>query len=450
MLRTRALLRTLGLILGGGMVISGAAAGESGLSAAPPASSFDAQLTAAYAATFGVSSTIAQDRLALQAAGAELPHLLAEALGNDFGGIWFDNTNGRFNVLVVPNASRTAADAARIVDASAGPAGPAVAEAIDVGPARVSMSALVAQDTLLSARLGVGIREGFARSVVNTQQNRVEVLTRADLTASERDRVNDALRDASVPVSVATAPDEAMRPMKPAVCANVGNYKAGCSRPLRGSVSVQAPTRGRACSLSVFGRTASGNDFAVTAGHCVLPLSSAQWEAYDNTAVVGGSGGRHNIGTGTNGFYDSRGDLGLIRLTPTGYYGSTTHPNYAENPWIGAWAEGQQEYRVRTIGDLMVGTFFGWAGSRTSGFAEVEHYPFSPPGSGLGNLAEARLTFSCPVDGTSGGPLWNTNVLLGVISGSNTTDGATCTHMIATPIRQAVNIWGLSIYTRYP
>lgn len=400
-------------------------------------------MVVAYASAYAVSPEVAQERLDTQAAGSDIVTRLSNELGPRFTSVSFDNTRGFFKVLAVPSEDDGLAEVTdtirRVLD-------PALRDRFTVEPARANAAQLQAEMDRLSDVFTVEMSAGKLRLAVNSGRGEIVITADPALDAANQLKTRNVNHDADVPVSVRQPAPGELQPVVADACGNIPSTSASCDRPLRGSVAIYGSVLGRdagGCSPSVFGRSGSGSDYVVTAGHCLNPLGRT-WNALHWSSGTSPRG----IGQATNRFWDGRGDMGLVRVSPGTFWSTSNNPNYASNPWIGAWSEGLQEYRVRTIGDPFQGLFFGFGGSTSSGFATVAAYPvpLTYGGVATGNLMQSNSNSGCAAGGTSGGPYWNTNVIFGV---HNASQQSPCI-IWGTPVRQAVNIWGLSIYTRYP
>lgn len=88
-----------GMLVMIGVVPAGAVAGAPGDSPPP--------VIQAYEEEFGVSRAGAERQLAIQSDGVPVVELLRHREGDDYAGVWFDNSNGRFVIPILQSQDRS-------------------------------------------------------------------------------------------------------------------------------------------------------------------------------------------------------------------------------------------------------------------------------------------------------------------------------------------------------
>ena len=225
------------------------------------------------------TSQAAQDISTQEAAGNIVPKL-TKALGADYGGVWFDDQSGVFNIGVTSQADVATAAA---VMKNAGV----------LSDTKVSM----VSDSWTSVEAAAAKWDESESSLVSAQQAIAIPNPRIDgLTIEVATNLSTDLSNQVVATSEATPVATQIAPTAPSQL----QVKADsctlpyCGRPLRGGIGIQSsPEKGylSECTAGFFVRDANNYPYLLTAAHCVYPINSVYWLDSWGTAYPGGKEG---------------------------------------------------------------------------------------------------------------------------------------------------------------
>lgn len=260
------------------------------------------------AGTFGISEAEARRRLELQDRLSPRLDALRVAMGSDYGGLWYDNTDdGGLRVGVPFGADQSVVGRVKAILAASGARGDA--RLIGV---RWRWSQLEAAQRRLGDRIGVLQAAGQVETGLDPQLNAIVVETASDLTGEEAAVVEEEIDRASVAVQ----PERAQAPVLAGTPDDCGwtadaNHHYYCSNPLRGGPNIFPPGGADAgCSSGFITRgNDSGNPYVLTSGHC-LDGESGTWSSRGWPGLL-----IHAIGSRLSWTASSQGDWGLIRVT---------------------------------------------------------------------------------------------------------------------------------------
>ncbi len=236
-----------------------------------------------YASHFGVSKTVAAQRLQMQDAAMPQVELLPVLLGSSYGGAWFDPSDGGRLEIGVVDPVASAAAVSQALEAFA-PSG--VDAYTDIVPVRSSWSDLTSAEASLNSSLHNLLAAGLVQLSIDTSVNSVDVTTAATITPADQAEVQAAV--ANAPVSVRVVPSANSSLIAQTSACSVGAY-IECDPPLRGGDFIFS-SNGWECSATTVVE-GSGIFYLMTAGHCGWVADQSGWsEDFSN-------GGGHAIGS---------------------------------------------------------------------------------------------------------------------------------------------------------
>lgn len=370
-----------------------------------------------YAKKFSVSTDEATDRLRAQARAASIARDLQRELGEEYGGVAFDNGTGRFMIGVAVaggSASKAALASARNVAERLG-----VGKTADIVEVDDSWSSLEAANARVKTELDDLQRANKVQIGLDSAKNSVVVLVAPEVDDATFTRAQQLTKStaASVEVDRADAVRFAARPelcqfRNPAIFQpwGWGSYPV-CDIPLRGaSTMVNSESL---CSVGFMTQGPGGTRFVMTAGHC-LEGTSTYWQNYDLTPPAGqwAVGYRHSIRT-------NYGDSGLIRADP--WYAN----NYAHQ-WV-VVPNSTDAYQIN-------GRVSGYTGFVTCHLGANSWRTFNAISQGCGTVGLVGTSVTttdgrtwgpvsiidgaCGLGGDSGGPVVSYNNAVGIHNGS--------------------------------
>jgi streptogrisin C len=369
---------------------------------------------------------VAENRLESQAKAAGIANALEARLGDDYAGVWFDNSDGQFVVPLISDKDV-----------------PAVTKQFaEYGLDEKSFRTTLADSTLAQLRASeqrlveAGKKQlapGSARIGIDPSINAVVAEVPASMSAEERAAVR--ARAAAEPVAVRLLEaDPATFDAGPAWCEWL-NPQDACDPPFRGGVWIANPVEGTEnLAQCTAGLPATSNFFGtryvITAGHCV-GSQVGPWHAHTSL------GTNRELGSG-EGFYYGEGnaDAGLIRVKSTSWW--------LEWPWLGqvvVWSNGgtplvndalpiygsQSSY----VGESVCHTGW-WTGSSCGTVKQLNAKVTYSDGKSVEHLT--RVQGTCGNHGDSGGPVWGAgNYAVGVWSGG---ENGTCQNHYYTEVKE--------------
>ncbi|HET8955755.1 MAG TPA: S1 family peptidase [Solirubrobacterales bacterium] len=387
---------------------------------------------AAYQDQFGVSRSVASERLEVQTRGskAHIGAVLEERLRNDFGGLWFDNETGEYVIGIPSGAKGKSAD--RRVIANELAAASIGGSAYRTSTVDSSWSALLDAGDQISERLRDLIEHRMARVQIDPIANAVIVGVPESASGSAP---VIARRTEGVGVNVKIQPVIDERFQKGLLaCVNNGIYEKFCGQPLRGGVGIRPSGYGTSpagfctAAFRATGKT-DGRRYWLTAGHCVKDLNEnevQQWEkvtwGWETWDPITGTG--QSIGLLTQWDFPHH-DWAKIDVTNT--WGDTSPSNT-----IAYWSRGEQgpvvdeAYAINGIAENQVGNqacHSGIATGTSCGTITRLEKAFNPTEGPEGTIVDTWEVENrqsgdnlCLERGDSGGSVFSNHYALGIVS----------------------------------
>lgn len=256
------------------------------------------------------------------------------ALGNAFGGIWFEPATAQVHVGVTSAASRRGAEA---LAAKAG-----LAATVTETPVRSTWAQLEAAQDRWDSRLGDLLSQGEVATALAADYNAVEVELASTVSPARRATLERESANDSVNVLIDAAPYPHLRVEAQARCVKFEKTKAFCDPTIVGGVSIDGEvvggkrstcTGGPAVILAEPATTADATKtYILTAGHCIAKDGGTgkSWFAYNKE---GEEKGEKEIGPSIT-FLNAATDVGVIEVT-TKYWAKAEDPPVV--PVIASW-----------------------------------------------------------------------------------------------------------------
>jgi len=258
---------------------------------------------------------------------ARLPQRLEAALGDGFGGVWYEQRTAQLHVGIVSVLARVAAET---VAAESG-----LAAVVTPTPVRSTLPALRAEQEHLFHRLS----DLFGQAEVSTgllpQRNAVNVELASSVPAARRSAVKAEAGTAGVNVLVDLATSRRLQIHQQA-CKPFVNKEALCDPPIVAGVSIASKksecTAGPAVILEKPGKPAEAEEtFLLTAGHCASTIGE-KWSAFTTaTPPV-----EKELGPVVESLFPET-DIGVIKIEKGSYW---LNPQPVPvNPTVAPWNE---------------------------------------------------------------------------------------------------------------
>lgn len=380
-----------------------------------------------YARRFDVDPAEAGDRLEIQAKAAGIANALEARLGTGFAGVWFDNTDGQFVVPIVADEDRTAV--ARQFEGYG----------LGQGDYRVALvDSTVGELENAEARLTEAVKDlladGRARLGIDTSTNSVVVEIASNADAEQRADLR--AQAAAVPVKVKIVEAEpAEFDDEAAACTWNASLRA-CDPPFHGGVEIHGPT----ICTSGFAATgnAYANTFVITAGHC-LTSTAAFWAETAN-------GYENELGHEEGHYYaQGQSDGGLIRVKDTNWWVK----NWGWRGHVVVWGPAPQ-YSIQNPSNPIYGSASSYVGEyvchsgRSTGSScgtvqQISAKVTYEDGSSLTHMT--RVSGACIDKGDSGGPEYDGNYAVGILSGGQ----IGCANSYYTEVKEIESIYGVHV-----
>ena len=259
-----------------------------------------------YTKKYKVKPDVARKRIEIQDKASGIEDKIADLLGDDFAGIWYDaRREGRVQIGLVRGARGKLPDVRRLVKEFD------VATVADVVNVRYSIAELEKKKDRVARDLSDMISAGHARVGYNTKSNGVRVTVISALDRGERLRIRRLRATPGVYIRESRAKSLKVRFDQCAV--------RKCDPPMRGGREITSPSRCTAGFVARFGD--NPNVLGVlTAGHCIFGTGGNDviWSS-DNQA-----GNSHALGPARKYFFAGPigEDEGIIRIDGSGFWGS--------------------------------------------------------------------------------------------------------------------------------
>jgi streptogrisin C len=330
-------LLVMGILAGQGAAFGATQIG----SASPPSYLADATDPAVttLAADRGISIPEAQRRIGWQEPAHQLGEELRQALGDRFGGLWFDEAGGgRVKVGLVGN---------HVAEASALIEQRKLSAVTDLVPVRYSYNYLEAANGWLSAAIATANRGAATRlaSSMLVHKNVVQLKRPHGqrLSAAQRQVVDEAKRRLGAAHVLGSWGGR----IRTDACGFYGG-SFDCDAPLRGGVALYRVNSTAACSAAFYAKSRSdGKPYIMTAGHC--GAGGSLWNAWQPR-----TGMEHRVGEmWRRSLRDppDPDDHAIVRIdNPTGW---------SPRPWVYVHASAttveDPDYVIKTVGGSSVG-----------------------------------------------------------------------------------------------
>lgn len=331
----------------------------------------------------------------------------AEALGKRFGGVWFDNEDGKYYVGIAPGGELAAAQRVGIETD--------MEENTVYKNVRWSVEELEAANFTVNSELKPLETNHEATVGTDTSANAVEVYLSTAADRSNREFAEQVAKAAPATTIIVEKPPSNFTP-HPMACeihydGVNGSNDTFCNKPLRTAAGMDDNTNGSECSIG--GVVSSGsNVYVVTAGHCLKGNLGHYWSTVDASTQE-----RHNLGPAEEAVFGSNGDFGLIK----------ENGSYWEKPytWYANIEEQTATYPLEGVIESYQGLYQCWAGAQSTvhnhlscstvsrlnisdGLSEHMDESYGPP--------EGHGHELCLYAGDSGGAVLSYNNLDGLIS----------------------------------
>jgi streptogrisin C len=394
----------------------------------------------AYRDAYGVSEAVAEERIEIQDAAVGLAESLETAMGDAYGGMWFDaGDEGRVKVGVAMDepqpAQAAAVDAAQDIIAEQG-----VTADTDIIGVPESRDDLLAAEPDLTDDLDALVDAGKVRTGLDSSQNALVVQTADTVTSGEMETIEDAADAAPVEVQI----DETGEPAVAGDDSGCDFFedpdRIFCDAPLRGGVKIDSNV---ACTAGFMTKSQSDDKrYLMTAGHCLRDDGGAIWKS--RSAVGSGLGRLLNIGYewaweyGPLGNRNGKSDVGIISVPKTSEWYSKSTAGYVvvakstNAPSVGSTklnlAYPIYHTKRATTGQIVCTTGNpkfdklerSWGTSPAShtrcGHVVLEETSDTRNGKKLLHLFTVNICAA--KNGQSGGPAYKENTAFGVLSGS--------------------------------
>ncbi|HET7444948.1 MAG TPA: LamG-like jellyroll fold domain-containing protein [Solirubrobacterales bacterium] len=385
----------------------------------------------------GASRAEAEENLVIQHRGTEVnvPEQLEDRLGDDFGGVWFDNDAGEF---VVPVA--TAGEARAVTEGAREEVAEEFGASELPGDFRTevvafSHSELEAAQSAINERLAPYFEEQLAQTEIDPEVNAVVVRVPEGMAEETLGAIENAIRDVSVNVEVRELPRSAFE-LAPDGCEEVERW---CDLPVRGGTRMYGtPTwlgpngeeLEEICTVGFRANGLDGKKYILTAGHC--PLGGPNGPLW-NWKTVSSQGNHIPLGTMSQWHYPGK---DWAKIDATG-----SEAEAVGWPTILAYWGGPYEYPIFGEARSYIGQTLCHIGSKSGtscGIVKAENVTVEYSGGyKMNSMFEVGGTGLCSEGGDSGGPFFANNVALGILSGSNNICYSTSTRVYFSDIMEA-------------
>lgn len=389
-----------------------------------------------YVDKYRVGIDEAQRRLQLQDTASGIDDRIAELLGPQFAGMWYDHEDGgRLKIGMTRAAGRLAKDVLAIVNEYR------LGSDVQLVDVTYTLAELELRRDALRETLADMQRAGHARTGVNPRLNSIVITALAKLSADEEARIREI---ASMEGVVVRRWDVPSLLLKPLTCSTTS-----CDRPLRGGRQVYAQWQNFYAFTRCTGgfiarhRVNTGDLLMLTAGHCITDANShgaTSWSARDESFaslwlgpyygwVLGGGPGI---------------DAGAIYLNPGSWFWSI--PPVPEVVIMGtSQTTYDPHYKIKADSTSTLGQVLCFTGAATgthcAQVSDLGDDLTSTAGWTLKNAGE--LDFCATLEGDSGGPVIKKNKAFGMISLVNDSIGHCYTGYQG--IRAAENILNVNV-----
>jgi Trypsin len=310
----------------------------------------DGQRPVAGPATAAAEQAPASERIdrALEVQGkigdAHLIMRLEAALGDDFGGLWYDSSGTQLHVGVTSQASRRSAEA---VAWRAG-----LSDLVVETPVRSTWSELLAAQERWGQRLADLFARAEVKTSIATDRNALEVVLGSEVPAARRTALERAASEDSIAVSIATAstPRILFGPAKECV-KFVPKTGANCEPQIKAGVRIEDEgniNKGCTAGPAVVNvkrteKIPATETFILTAGHCVHIGGGVtkKWYAFNK------AGAKSEIGKPVN-FIAGETDIGVVKVEPGNW--AKAKDRIPVVPYVALWSTIEESDPIEVTG----------------------------------------------------------------------------------------------------
>lgn len=264
----------------------------------------------AYASDYNTSIETARAWMIVQDRSAPVGEQIGQtSIRDGYAGVWYDNDTRRVKLNLI-NGTPTA-PAHQVLQSDH------IDELTDIVMVTHTQEQIDNQLDSLTTRLTDIIAAGHLRLSRDTEHNAVLAEIATTATAGERSRVQAAAANASVKTSVTDAPEPDFD-IQDTACgrhpvSTDDGFGLACDPPVRGGVRIDNFADGVQAVCTVGFTAVSLSDLApyvFTSGHCLSARNATDWQLRQP-----GSQSNLNLGPAHRWIFDSRGDVGIIRVT---------------------------------------------------------------------------------------------------------------------------------------
>jgi hypothetical protein len=261
---------------------------------------------------------------------ADLNGRMEAALGDAYGGVWFERSTAQLHVGVTSPGARRLAEA---VAARAGLSTIVAETHVDS-----SLGQLLAAQKRWSHRLADLFEEAEAKTSLVLDRNSLQVELDPAVPSAKRVALEEAAAAAGVDIAIVVASHPNLSTRVADRCGKLEKFKAYCNPTIVGGVSIDDEwdkggygdcTAGPAV-INKKRAKASTETFILTAGHCIFLSGGVgkKWFAFDK------NGKRTEIGKAVNYIFDET-DIGVIKVEPTTW--ATANDPIPVVPTVAMW-----------------------------------------------------------------------------------------------------------------
>lgn len=349
-------------------------------------------------------------------ANTSLGALMEEALGDDFGGLWFDRSTAQLHVGVTSPESRQIAEELAIETR--------LKENVIETPVRSTWAELLAAQAEWTERTGDLFDRGEVSTAVQVQDNALEVRLGSAVPPSRRADLQRMAEASAVKVSFADTQGPQIRIEDQAkTCGAFAKGKAYCDPTITAGTTIESsgpnPITCTAGPVAIPDAHNTTDTYLLTAGHCIEAKGvGKKWYAYPKNAK--GPGDLIFLGTAVEYTNSTEADIGAIKVENAYWMKKGLTP---VDPGVAHLTTEESEPKPVTGQEVpMKGTKSCISGEESGTIcAEIAAYPVHVKGKGL--LAEVKTTTQ---KGDSGGPWYsesNPSIIQGIHVGANEENG---------------------------
>lgn len=257
---------------------------------------------------------------------------LEAALGDNFGGVWFEPSTAQVYVGVISPGSRWAAHALAVQTG--------LEETVTETPVRSTWAELEAAQDRWDRQLADLLQSGAAATSLMPDRNALSIELLTTLPSAMRTSLERQAASESVNVLVEIAPKQRFGLERDARCKKFKYKEVYCDKPIVAGVTITAQgscTAGPAAVLKDRSKKENATKtYLLTAGHC-LDLGGGlgkAWHSYDKEGKV-----KETIGPAHK-FINAETDVGVIEITSS-YWANPKDP-VPVDPTVARWSKTEE------------------------------------------------------------------------------------------------------------